>query len=508
MTQDLDQATVIDYLNQYLKWHNMPIEVNRDGICNGIATVYIQYALQGKEKKFWELIEQIVSLKPKANMEAEINQFVYDVVLALHIEHFGYKLSQSTSMQALTINNKSMYSSFDFAITTSTHHWQKILKEIDLRPNEMMKISSTNHSIAIKKTEKGYRVFDPNYSKGVREFADEIALVHELYYNVFNFRNRFYLPVGPMGMSVSIIRHPEDMSPRVYPEVTKLYDKYLSQQNINDESYVWFGNSTNTLQKAAASINDEGVINHLLAKGAKDNNWKAAAVAIANNNHKSLRALIGNNKDTVMFQTFFMFALEEGREEIVDTLYDLKKALPLYSSQAIVAAAKGGNSHLLAKVIDYYERTHAGLSQLDFAISAAIPSGSVESVKLLVSKYEQASGALTAEQHLNYLLKAIRCNQPYMVSYFIKNVPPKRLKQIHISTRSAEHTHLFITEELEKHHVPMTNNAKAVIAQKRHIPLDYMSQLGIYLAKFTDFIREVILQQDGVYANAPTPKKP
>ncbi|WP_019217070.1 hypothetical protein [Legionella tunisiensis] len=50
MAADLSQNQVIENLNQYLQWHNLPLEMNPDGVCNGLAIVYAKYILEGKKK--------------------------------------------------------------------------------------------------------------------------------------------------------------------------------------------------------------------------------------------------------------------------------------------------------------------------------------------------------------------------------------------------------------------------------------------------------------------------
>lgn len=109
------------------------------------------------------------------------------------------------------------------------------------------------------------------------------------------------------------------------------------------------------------------------------------------NNVEALKALLGKNRETELFQRLFHAALESGREEVYDALFSMKGALPFNSSvQAIRAAAKGGNSVLLAKVMNYFKRNHTGFSDLEDAIFSAITSGSVQCVKLLVNQLNES----------------------------------------------------------------------------------------------------------------------
>ncbi|HAU1151127.1 TPA: ankyrin repeat domain-containing protein [Legionella pneumophila] len=501
MSQVVDQGQVIDRLNRYLKWHNLPVSMNEEGICNGLVTVYAKYVLEGKEKRFFELLDQIVRMEPDSAIESEVNQFVYDVVLTLFPHQFNKKLSQANSMCALTINNKPLASSFDFAIATHDKNWEEIFKNLALQEDEVLRVSGTVHAVAVRRKNNKYIVYDPNYSSGTKEFSDEHELISELHYNVFGYHNGFYIKGGLLGMMINVIRHPENKKPRVFPEVTHFYDRYLSENNINDVAVSFHGGTFNTLEHAAMVSHAE-VIKNLLEKGAKDNDHQAAGYAVMYNNVEALKALLGKNRETELFQRLFHAALENGREEAYDTLFSMKGALPFNSSiQAIRAAAKGGNSVLLAKVMNYFKRNHTGFSDLEDAIPSAIASGSVQCVKLLVNQLNENKKPLDDKKKMEYLLESIKQNQPYMVAYFIKDIPLEHLKTIYMSVSAVERTNLHILRQLQNYGVPFSGMSKAAFEQKEHRLVGLRLILGIFLCKFTDFFKEILLNDCGIHCH-------
>lgn len=506
MSREIDQAQVIARLNSYLQWHNMPIRMNEDGICNGLATVYAKYVLEGKENRFFELLDQIVKIEPDSAMESEINQFVYDVVLTLFPHQFDKTLSQANSIRALTINNQQLTSSFDFALTTSDKNWMEIFKNLALQEDEVLRVSGTAHAVAVRRKGNKYVVYDPNYSSGTKEFVNERELISELHYNVLGYHNGFYLKGGALGMMISVIRHPDNKKPRVFPQITELYDRYLTKDNINKVAVSFHGGTFSTLEQAV-TIHDAAIIKHLLEKGAKDKDDKALGYAVMFNNTEALGALLGKNRDTGIFQRLFLAALENGREKAYDTLLSLKGALPFNSStQVVQAAAKGGNPALLAKVINYFRRNHSGFSDLEDALPPAISSGNVQCVKLIVEQLNQSNHPLDVEKSMKYLLESIKQNQPYMVAYFIKNIPPEYLKTLYMSASSVERTDLYTLRQLQDHGVPFSVTAKAVIDQKKHLPVGLRLSVGILLCKFTDFCKEVLCNDNGIHYNRPQDK--
>ncbi|HAT8859802.1 TPA: ankyrin repeat domain-containing protein [Legionella pneumophila subsp. pneumophila] len=501
MSQSVDQGQVIDRLNSYLKWHNMPVSMNEEGICNGLVTVYAKYVLEGKEKRFFELLDQIVRMEPDSAIESEVNQFIYDVVLTLFPHQFNKKLSQANSMCALTINNKPLASSFDFAIATHDKNWEEIFKNLALQEDEIVRVSGTAHAIAVRRKNNKYIVYDPNYSSGTKEFSNEHELISELHYNVFGYHNGFYVKGGLVGMMISVIRHPDNKKPRAFPQVTQFYDRYLTENNINGVAVSFHGGTFNTLEHAAMVSHAE-VIKNLLEKGAKDNDDQAAGNAVMCNNVDALKVLLGKNRDTELFQRLFHAALENGREEAYDALFSMKGALPFNSSiHAIRAAAKGGNPVLLAKVMNYFKRNHTGFSDLENAVSSAIASGSVQCVKLLVNQLNENKRPLNDKKKMEYLLESIKQNQSYMVAYFIKDIPPEYLKTIYMSVSTVEKANLHILCQLKHYGVAFTSISKAVFEQKEHRSIGFISILGIFLCKFTDFLKEILLNDCGIYCS-------
>ncbi|HAU1181661.1 TPA: ankyrin repeat domain-containing protein [Legionella pneumophila] len=501
MSQSVDQSQVIDRLNRYLKWHNMPVSMNEEGICNGLVTVYAKYVLEGKEKRFFELLDQIVRMEADSAIDSEVNQFVYDVVLTLFPHQFNKKLSQANSMCALTINNKPLVSSFDFAIATQDKNWEEIFKNLALQEDEIARVTGTAHAVAVRRKNNKYIVYDPNYSSGTKEFSNENELISELHYNVFGYHNGFYIKGGLLGMMISVIRHPDNKKPRPFPQVTQLYDRYLTENNINDVAVSFHGGTFNTLEHAAMVSHTE-VIKNLLEKGAKDNDHQAAGNAVMYNNVEALKALLGKNRETELFQRLFHAALESGREEVYDALFSMKGALPFNSSvQAIRAAAKGGNSVLLTKVMNYFKRNHTGFSDLEDAILSAIASGSVQCVKLLVNQLNESKKPLDDKKRMEYLLESIKQNQSYMVAYFLKDIPPEHLKTIYMSVSAVERTNLHILRQLQNYGVPFSDMSKAVFEQREHNFVGLRRILGVFLCKFTDFLKELLLNDCGIHCH-------
>ena len=167
MKINYSHAEIIPRLNDYLRWNNYPLQLNKGGICNGLASVHAKYKLQGKENEFFKLIEIIVSADKETYKQYDpqtINQFVLDILLSF--EPFNKQLTQHNSMEELSINQKPLKSSFNFSITTSEKNWGEIIKQIDIKDNEVVKVVSTKHAVTLSKENGRYKIYDPNYKDG------------------------------------------------------------------------------------------------------------------------------------------------------------------------------------------------------------------------------------------------------------------------------------------------------------------------------------------------------
>lgn len=74
----INQGRIIDNLNDYLQSHNLPVRMNKSGICNGLASMHTKYAVQGKEEEFFSMLEKMSSVTQDTALDVEINHFVVE----------------------------------------------------------------------------------------------------------------------------------------------------------------------------------------------------------------------------------------------------------------------------------------------------------------------------------------------------------------------------------------------------------------------------------------------
>ncbi|HEL8628488.1 TPA: hypothetical protein U0E97_002522, partial [Legionella pneumophila] len=233
-------------------------------------------------------------------------------------------------------------------------------------------------------------------------------------------------------------------------------------------------------------------------------------------------------------------AASYGRKEVFDTLCEMwnKNAGDFDKEDLknfILLAAKGGNSVLLQELIDKYYESNMTLydkdiqGKVDGIIHELISKGSPDSavcIEVLLNTLskegksiddrqradyisrafeankphmiERFIKGISDEKRLEFLIRAIKKDQPHMVELFIKDLPKGLLNTISLSLPAIEKMNGETLKILEKNGMKFTEMEKAIIAKKSHQPVGLLLSIGVALAKFTDFCKEVLFKNESV----------
>lgn len=507
----LGQDLLIKNVNKYLKKELMPSQVylNKTGVCHGLAMVYAQHALQGKAKEaeFFKTLGLIAENQMHHEtkygfLSGHIFHFVSQVLLAFSPIRFEQSLSQSNSMETLKINQKSLSSSFDFAMAADHETWSGILADIQLQNDEVMITGSANHTVAIRKEGGRYTVYDPNYPRGTEVFNNEKELLRELHENVFDYKK------GNLGLELHVIRHPE-AAPRKppYPNVAELYKKYLSKNHKS--ATTGSKDEFSTLQAVAKIKNTEAIKTVLTTlQPTVEELFEAAQAAVGNNNVVALTALLEALKAEQALQPARIKQLIEnalvcGRWDIYSQLSKhLKDCCGKKPSPLILHAAVGGNPQIMRAllkdiplILDERYKTFITKTMLKIgledeelkqkqvkkatgsvmikalqnAMVGAILSGNTECITLLMEELNHYGQPPNEKQRLNYLMQAIRYNQQYALEALIQTAPDLSralIQKISMDTLAIHKTELAVLMVLKDAGMPFTPEAEDIFQQK------------------------------------------
>ncbi|CDZ76452.1 Ankyrin repeats (3 copies) [Legionella massiliensis] len=533
MGTDVNQGRIIRHLNAYLEKQNLPFRMNKTGVCNGLAALHAEYALKGELGKFQNILKFIADgTKVEGISEEDIDRFAVRVAATFDPKKYNLKLRQTNAIEMLSVNGHALKSSFDLALVANDKNWESVFQELALKNNEVMQVSSVNHAISIQKINNVYAVYDPNYSEGYKYFSNEKDLVKELHSNVFTFSGK------NMGLQLQVIRHPEDLKDRPFPEVTSIYDRFLPDVN----AVAFTGDQKFTTLSFAAWDNDGSIIDYLLKRKPTDI-WDAIGSAIVNNNPRALRALLPEINDKDKRYSCIKQTLEHGRKEAFEVLMQdqeisasYNKMLVRYDDENnvfnisdIAYAAKGGNpellqycieqriNHLIARAMpddktiseEVREAAAAPIKKnlserISEAILAyrgkpndpllnAVKSGSKGTVQVLVEQLHKTNHQLSDTDKIKYLREAISNNHFHVASYLISEKPaisPEMLNSIQMSTLAVERTNIALLNLLKTEGMTFSSAAQKIIDSKNKGSLTFIESLSVAVAKFTDFFKD------------------
>lgn len=516
---DINQGKIIANLNKYLDWHNLPIRVDRRGICNGLVAVSAKYKLEGRQSEFLRILNRIAGMTSQEELDSEVNHFVTQIVLSADPRLFNRAWNQYKAIEMVQIDNKSLKASFEVGLVTDDQNWGTIIKEISLENDEIMLVRGMNHAISISKENGQYVVYDPNYKLGFKTFSSEQSLVKELH-------NKVFKQARQLGMSLQVIRPSSKIeTPRKFPDVDIMYQKYLMPNQTailkNDP------NLYNNLYFAIHS-NSKTILKQLFTNGFIDDNpRKSVITAINESSVDILGELLSryHEDDLAKIESVLIHALRCGNEAAFNELLKDQKykdcfykwgMLKTHAGLWIYSATEGGNPALQQRLFDEYKKNGNPdlLSDQDIASSILEPRpfdaieeaiyGGTQStcvpsdcLQVLLSQLKTAKYKLADKKLLSYLLHAVHTNQPHKVNLLVEYIKTSTSEEsqkhifqsIVMSTRAVAKTDISILRKLQDCHVPFSKEAKGVIAQKENKPIGYLLPIGIMLSKFTDFIK-------------------
>lgn len=525
--------------------------MNEKGICNGLAMVHAKYVLEGKEEMFMDLVDCIGNgipedqsmgiLTPAGNKITAntIDFFIMEVFLAFNPSTFERKLSQASAMNVLQIEGANLKSSFDFAMVGSKNHWENVIADLRLQKGEVLQVASVNHAISVHYIDNKYRVYDPNYSSGYKDFSNEKQLIRELHHNVFDSENE------NLGLRIHVIRHPEqEQQERIYPSITELYKKYLPDV---DAQVTVKGKVHTTLTMTANHIPNSDAIKYLLNKEAKHVNT-GALNAVMNNNPQALKVLLDEINEDSVKENLFKKALYGGRQEVFDELVKHENLGEFYQKKLVtldlvIWAAAGGNPDLLTICIEklktqmlnnitnspsYQEKMNGRDPEIRKILNTmletevnktfteslvkkdvmayAVLSGDSRCIKLVSQELAASGKPLQTADRIHHLSSAIRRNH-HQAAVELMDMPPKlepeALQTIQMSVLATSRTNLLLLHDLRDRGVLFSERANQVIAKKEHQALGILTQLGIIISKYTDFAKEYLSnsKEKGVSVN-------
>lgn len=519
----IDQGQIINNINEEFTRSRMPMDVRFDksGVCRGLSTVYAKFCLQGREDDFKEMLELIVSKKISNEKisESDVYVFAAEVLMAQQPDVYDQQFTQNNSMQLLSVDGKPLSSAFNFALSTDDANWVDIFKKLNFEQDEVVLLASNRHCVAVRKESDQYKVYDPNYQEGFKNFKTEKELIEELHFKVFHCSD------GNFGIGLNVLRHPERERSKELPKDKDLYKQYYDPKNSKITTFEFNSNSSLTplfpmilrfdklagtrfsaqfvkkrendfFENVIRCVRDKESIQLLLDKENRtaEQLFVLAGHALNANNVVALKTILPkiehNNEEMkrLIYSALYLGLLEsfEVLEPYLKTAYEND-----YTSSLINKSAIGGNPKLLQKILDIPSKDTSNPTKLSVGIECAIRSGSYECVKLMIEKLDTCDASDKVNK-LSIFFEAIQQNKAAVLIGLINDYPQiskDMIQQTSITSLMASRMNLDVLEVLRDNGVKFSKKALDVMQQKKEGGrLDLKTKLDLFISHLSEFL--------------------
>ncbi len=206
------QSKIILKINHILRNNKTDFFLNRDGVCSGLAALFIKYALEDREEVFFRRLEQVnkLALDYQLGQNGTVDRFLLDIETYFNPgKYSGYQYQQEDLEQFVTINTRTVRNEFNAGFIANATKWEKILTLIQ-RERRAFYMVSNGHAIAGKYLGKQFVLYDPNYENSPRVLSNTKDLVQEL-------TQCFDINSAEMGLSVRVFANPTQPICTDYP---------------------------------------------------------------------------------------------------------------------------------------------------------------------------------------------------------------------------------------------------------------------------------------------------
>ncbi len=229
-----NQSKIINGLNRFLKAKDMPLMMEKRGICSGLVIKYLIACGKENKSKFFEDNSTIaqISRDEYSAKEVKMKLASRDIEYAFQPFYYHPRVRQSDLNIISAIFNFPTVKTYNFGYGFTLESLDEALKQI-VNDGDMIHLSSIGHAIGLYKKNGNYYLYDPNYDEEIEEdkaFNNTSELAKEIFER---FRKDPTKPLPVLQeVCFSVFRAKSDLKDRQkqikYPDKKQLIDKLIA----------------------------------------------------------------------------------------------------------------------------------------------------------------------------------------------------------------------------------------------------------------------------------------
>ncbi len=475
--KDISQGRLIGRVNKHLKKSKISLELNAAGICNGLVFLAIEYFLMNKKDEFFKDLEKLIQ-KPD-----EALAMIARLMIFYNPEDFFLDFSQKQSYQLFSTSKKDepIKPSFVFGAVMTDSKWISFFKELNLREDEIVAITSFNHIVYITRKGKEYELYDPNQRLGVITKESEKSLVSAL--------QEALLFGKIMGMSIQVFQQGDGPKPlRDKTSFHKLVDNQLGTK-FNDKSYDSFDLSI--------FIDDPDYLAYCPEKITVDTLKRAIVFKSDKIVDKLLTTYVYNyDLNECFVKEIIYFSLLCGSYKIFNDLLkkkEFKTIMDKMEGESIVlltSAISGQHPELFDQVLDLCKDTvskdltllaNNGLRRATNLLIHALNNKQHQITSSLIKFYKDNQIDFDDYNRERLLIAALRTNDLTNLVKIIESYPPKNFQRLRLDIFAVYELSPELIHELKLKGVSLTFWQECCLQSKDSTFLSIIFCLAMYL---------------------------
>jgi hypothetical protein len=427
------QARIIASVNQLLKRKGLTVEYNNDGVCAGLASIYIKYTLANNEAKFFELTRKLAYPPKDYNIgtDQELDNFMVEVQLAFNPKSYKKDTWQGDLEKVLHIDGKPLQNEYNLGLVTGMKEWASLLEQIH-NDGRACYIGSHNHAIALSFQDGQYVIYDPNYEQDSEDKTNNTKRFDGAKDAILELKRQFNYKDNNIGLKVRVFSHPSAQPSHHYPKKSEIHSKYLNDKDafkrkINVEE--------NTLDSTdfALRANDEQTLDYLHANNAFT--LENCYSAIIFNRINIVLKYLNVHRDSDTLLKLIRFTAQAGTSELLTPLLDkyvdivghgntfALEILLLETPSLLTRAINSTNPKNTKVILSFHEKHKIALEPFDKSsysniLTAATYMGNTQVLEHLVDHYKP----IPEIQKIRNIKIAAKKNSDSAIVYWIKNL--------------------------------------------------------------------------------------
>lgn len=246
-----NQSKLIKIVNNRLRQLDFDFQFDKDGICAGLASLYVKHALEDNTEEFFQQLEKLSQLP--LDYEFGKNQyaenFIREIETAFNPARYNQQYIDRFDLEKIhTINGDAISNEFNLGLITEEANWESILSQI-ARNNRAWYLLSTNHAIAIAIKNGNYIIYDPNYRVNTKAFQNAADVIAEI-------KKCFSYDTDPFALSIRVFANPKDKVCNDYPDPLTFQSQARPEFETKNKPY--------RASTAATKARDKATLAHLL----------------------------------------------------------------------------------------------------------------------------------------------------------------------------------------------------------------------------------------------------